>query len=62
MMDREQLISVQVTRKEMLAIPIEIRRKILSRQVVSFQISHPEYFFTDEELDKRAMLDKEMME
>ena len=31
--DREELCDVQLTRKEILALPIELRRKMLERQV-----------------------------
>jgi len=62
MIDKEHLITIQVTRQEILAMPIEIRRSILARQATAFLISNPEYFFTDEELDKQAMQDKGMME
>lgn len=60
--DGQHLLPVLVTRKEMLAMPLEVRRAILSRQSIEFNISHPEYYRSDEELDERAMQDKGMME
>ena len=58
----QHLIQVSVTRKEMLAMPKEVRHQILERQSVEFNISHPEYYKTDDELDEQAMKDIKMMD
>jgi len=60
--DGQQLIPVEVTRKEMLSMPKEVRHEILSRQSVEFNISHPEYYKNDAELDEQGLQDKGMGE
>ena len=60
--DGHHLIQVSVTRQEMLAMPKEVRYQILKRQSFEFNISYPEYYKTDNELDEQALKDKGMME